>query len=113
MLLSYNWLPPFGITLTPKNRIYMPGNGGTVWYHDAPDTAGGATGRMAFYGLTNYQDSPGTFNGNVQITTPITSDRYGNIYFGFEVTGATVPPLQRFMDGDERVCRWRRRGGRG
>src|SRR5205807_9221989 len=68
---DYTWLPPFGITLTPKNRIYMPGNGGTVFFHDAPDTIGGASGRMAFYGLTSYNLNSSSFDNNVHISTPI------------------------------------------
>ncbi len=93
-LPSHNWVPSFGIALTPKNRVYFPGAGGTVYFRDTPDSATGTTGQLAFYGLANYQANPSTFNSYVKINTPITSDRYGNIYFGFMVTGTTTPALQ-------------------
>jgi hypothetical protein len=87
-------VPGFGIALTPKNRLYFPGAGGTVYFRDTPDSPTGTTGQLAFYGLSNYQADPSTFNSYVKINTPITSDRYGNIYFGFVVTGTTNPVLQ-------------------
>jgi hypothetical protein len=90
----HSWVPSFGIALTPKNRVYFPGAGGTVYFRDTPDAATGTTGQLAFYGLANYQADPSTFNSYVKINTPITSDRYGNIYFGFVVTGTTSPALQ-------------------
>jgi hypothetical protein len=93
-LPSHNWTPSFGIALTPKNRLYLPGAGGTVYFRDMPDSATGTNGQLAFYGLANYQADPSTFNSYVKINTPITSDRYGNIFFGFVVTGTTAPVLQ-------------------
>lgn len=90
----HNWGPPCGIALTPKNRVWIPGAGGTLHWRDAPDTATGATGRVAFYGMANYQAAPATFTTSVKINTPLTADRYGNVYFGFLVFGATVPALQ-------------------
>ena len=89
-----DWISEFGIALTPKNRVYFPGAGGTVYYRDAPDQGAGATGQIAFYGLAKYQADPTTFNTNVRINTPLTSDRYGNIFFGFQVLGSTTPALQ-------------------
>ncbi len=96
-LPSHGWLPSYNIALTPKNRLYYPGAGGTVYYRDAPDLTNpppNSTGQLAFYGLTNYQAAPATYNSNVKINTPITADRYGNIFFGFQVSGATTPALQ-------------------
>jgi hypothetical protein len=93
-LPSHNWVPHFGIALTPKNRVYYANTGGTVSYRDSPDANSGATGQIAFYGLANYVSDSATFDANVRINTPITSDRYGNIYFGFIVTGTTTPALQ-------------------
>jgi hypothetical protein len=42
---------------------------------------------IAFYGIANYNANQAVFNSNVRISTPITSDRTGNIFFGFTVTG--------------------------
>ena len=93
-LPPHNWVPHFGIALTPKNRVYFADAGGTVSWRDAPDAVTGATGKIAFYGLANYLADTATFDANVKINTPITADRYGNIYFGFIVAGSTTPELQ-------------------
>ncbi len=93
ILPPHSWTPPFGMALTPKNRLYFPGSGGTVYFRDTPDSASGTRGQLAFYGLANYQANPASFDQNVIINTPITSDRYGNIYFGFQSSGSTTPSL--------------------
>ena len=96
-LPAAGWIPACGIALTPKHRLYFPGAGGTVYFRDAPDAATAppsGSGRIAFYGLANYQANPAAFNSSVRICTPITADRYGNVFFGFQVSGATVPALQ-------------------
>ncbi|MEY2538130.1 MAG: hypothetical protein QOG67_1870 [Verrucomicrobiota bacterium] len=94
-LPPHNWVPSFGVALTPKNRLYLPGAGGTVYYRDNPDaTSGSGTGQIAFYGLSEYNAHPATYQSNVRINTPITVDRYGNIFFGFYVTGPTSANLQ-------------------
>jgi hypothetical protein len=88
-LPPFGWMPPFGPALTPANRLYFPGNGGTVYYVDSPDSSGATvSGRLAFYGIANYNANPGAYNSKVMIDTPITADNAGNIYFGFEVTGS-------------------------
>jgi len=94
VLPPYNWVPEFGPALTPPARLYFPGAGGTVYYRDTPDSATGAQGQIAFYGLTNYQASQQAYVSGVMIDTPITSDAAGNIYFGFQVTGDTPLNLQ-------------------
>jgi hypothetical protein len=94
ILPSHNWTLPFGPALTSAPRLYFPGAGGTVYYRDQPDAATGFTGQLAFYGLVNYQANAPTYNANVIINTPITSDSLGNVYFGFLVTGATPLSLQ-------------------
>lgn len=89
-LPPHNWTPSYSPTLTPKNRVYFAGGGGTVYYRDNPDSpGGGVTGQLAFYGLTNFQSNANTYLTNVKISTPLTSDRYGNVYFGFYVAGST------------------------
>ncbi len=95
ILPAHNWTPSCGIALTPGNRLYFPGAGGTVYYRDAPDSAvTTGTGQIAFYGMANYLADPTTYQNNVQIDTPITSDRYGDIFFGFQVSGTTEIGLQ-------------------
>ncbi len=93
ILPTHDWVPEFGICLTPKNRVYYPGIGGTVYYRDNPDAASGPTGQLAFFGLSNYQANPADFNSKIKINTPIVSDRYGNIYFGYDVLGTTNPVI--------------------
>jgi hypothetical protein len=89
VLPPYSWVPSYSPVLTPKNRLYFPGGGGTVYYCDTPDSGSAPVfGQIAFYGLTNYSANTNAYLGNVFINTPITSDRYGNIFFGFEVTGS-------------------------
>jgi uncharacterized protein (TIGR03437 family) len=97
VLPPHNWIPEFDPIMTPASRIYFPGAGGTVYYRDAPDSATGAQGQIAFYGLSNYQADPQPYAASVMINTPITSDSQGNIYFGFVVTEATPVPLQSGM----------------
>lgn len=84
----YHWRLSYGPALTAAGRVYFPGRGGTVYYRDEVDSASGAGGQLAFYGLANYQANTAAFNGSVFINTPITADDAGNIYFGFQVTGA-------------------------
>jgi hypothetical protein len=94
-LPPHDWVPSFPLALTPKNRLYLAGPGGTVYYRDNPDaTSGSATGQIAFYGLNKYNADPATYQANVQINTPITVDRYGDIFFGFYVAGPTPLNLQ-------------------
>ncbi|MEP6756615.1 MAG: hypothetical protein ABJA67_14005, partial [Chthonomonadales bacterium] len=89
VLPPHNWTPSVSGCLTPRNRCYFPGAGGTVYYRDNPDANGGTfTGQLCFYGLSTYLANAGTYNGSVFINTPITTDRYGSIYFGVHVTGA-------------------------
>ena len=78
----------------PRTDCIFPA-AGTLYYCDSPDaTNTPAIGQIAFYGLTNYVANTNAYQGNVFIDTPITSDRYGNVFFGFQVTGSTPLGLQ-------------------
>src|ERR1700676_4445067 len=89
---QHNWFPEFGVTLTPKDAtLVIPAAGGTVLIRNFPDSPNGTTTRVAFYGTGNYLANPGAFNSAIQICTPISSDRLGNLYFGFVSTGAALP----------------------
>jgi hypothetical protein len=94
VLPAHDWTPSCGIALTPQNRLYFPGAGGTVYYRNSPDAATSGTGQIAFYGMANYLAAPATYQTNVQINTPITVDRYGDLFFGFQVSGTTAIGLQ-------------------
>src|SRR5262249_15137458 len=87
LLPPHNWVPSYSPTLTLSGRLYFAGAGGTVYYRENLDASSGLTGRLAFYGIANYNLNPGAYNSAVFINTPITSDSSGNIYFGFQVTG--------------------------
>jgi hypothetical protein len=106
---SHGWILSCSGVLTPKNRFYFPGGGGTVYYCDTPDTtnASPVIGQIAFYGLTNYLANTNAYLTNVFIDTPITSDRYGNIFFGFQVKSS----FTNFPGGIARIdcngaCTW-------
>ncbi len=94
VLPPHNWVPEFAPALTPASRLYFPGAGGTVYYRDSPDSATGLQGQLAFYGQANYQANQQSYASSVMISTPITSDSAGNIYFGFQVTGSTPAQLK-------------------
>jgi hypothetical protein len=87
-----SWVPPMSVVLTPSNRLYIPGAGGTVYYMDDPDADNATvTGQLAFYGIANYDPS---YASNVKICTGLTSDSQGDLYFGFVVYGPTPLNLQ-------------------
>ncbi|MFO0959863.1 MAG: hypothetical protein U0800_20920 [Isosphaeraceae bacterium] len=91
-LPPHNWTPTCGPTLTPKDRtLVAPAGGGTVLVRTFPDTASGVTSRIAFYGNDVYAQDPATLNANVKISTPITCDRLGNLYFGYVSTYPGLP----------------------
>jgi hypothetical protein len=95
ILPPHSWVPSYSPTLTPSGRLYFAGAGGTIYYVNAPD-ADGATisGQLAFFGMTAYAADKDAYNNSVFISTPITSDSAGTIYFGFTVTGANPARLQ-------------------
>jgi hypothetical protein len=105
-LPPHNWTPSYSPTLNLRNRVYYAGAGGTVYYRDQVDSPtgsngqAGATGQIAFYGNAEYASNMATYNSAVQISTPLVSDRYGDIYFGFVVTG---PNPKNLVSGVARI----------
>jgi hypothetical protein len=78
--------------LTPNDRLYIPGAGGTVYYLDNLDADNATiTGQLAFYGISNYDHS---YDSNVKICTLLTSDSLGNLWFGFVVYVSMAPNLR-------------------
>jgi hypothetical protein len=93
---ALSWIAPYGPALSLGARLYYAGPGGTVFYRTNPDSATGSVAQLAFYGMAGangYTSNQAAFNGAVTISTPITADRSGNVYFGYEVTGANPAGL--------------------
>ncbi len=90
-----SWTTSFGPVLTPSERLYFPGAGGTVYYRDTPDSAvPAASGQLAFFGMSNYMANPSAYNSSIKINTPISADSAGNITFGFQRTASNPLNLQ-------------------
>ena len=90
----HGWVPSLGPTLTRRERLIIPGAGGTIYRRVLPDHATGFTSQRAFYGIKNYQANPRAFNDNVRISTPITTDAREVAYFGFVTTDSAPLGLQ-------------------
>jgi len=89
----HNWGPSVGCTLTPSNQVAIPAAGGTILLRADADAAVASAPRHAFFGLASYLANQATYDANVVIETPITSDAQGNLYFGFLVQGPTPTGL--------------------
>lgn len=88
------WIATCGSTLTPQGTLVIPGAGGTIYIRSNGDSPSASITQVAFFGMDNYQANPAAYNQNVKICTPITSDCEGNVYFGYQVLGATPINLQ-------------------
>ncbi|GAA0728950.1 hypothetical protein GCM10009106_06680 [Sphingomonas japonica] len=88
-----NWLPPYNPLLTQQGLLYVPGAGGKLLMRTDPDATDGTFAPQFFYGAAAYDGNPSAFDASVFINTPLTADAQGNIFFGFQVTGANPAGL--------------------
>ena len=95
-LPSHDWTPPYTPALSLGTRLYYAGAGGSVYYRDlvnaasGPNGQAGASGQLVFYGKPTYTANQAALNLAIQISTPITADRFGDIFFGFVATASGV-----------------------
>jgi hypothetical protein len=93
---NHDWIPPYTPALSLGTRLYYAGAGGSVYYRDLPNAAhgpngqSGASGQLVFYGKSVYTANQTALNAAIQISTPITADRYGDIFFGFVAAPGNV-----------------------
>ncbi len=90
----HGWVPSLGATLTRRDRLLIPGAGGTIYRRVLPDRTDGRTTQRAFYGIQHYQANPSAFNDTVRISTPITADLREAAYFGFVAADGAPLGLQ-------------------
>jgi autotransporter-associated beta strand protein len=85
----YSWTPPYSPTIS-NGMLYYAGDGGTIYERSSLDSGGSVTPtQVAFFGsLADYQANAAAYNVNVAISTPITADSQGDIYFGYTTTSS-------------------------
>jgi hypothetical protein len=91
---AHNWFPAYDPVLTPQNRVWFAGEAGVIRFRDTPDSGTGKTGFAAFYGMALYRANGKAYASAVQVSTPLTSDAAGNIYFGFTAAAGTPGGLK-------------------
>jgi len=87
------WTPVVPIHLSAQNKLFYAGAGGTVFRRNLPDSASGKAVRLVFYGASVYAANEAALAQDVTVSTPITADGFGNIYFGFSASSANPAKL--------------------
>jgi len=86
------WEPTFSPTITPAGALYYQGVGGTIYRVDNPNTNNPAATAINF--LPDYAANKAAYDASVFISTPLTSDAAGNVYFGYQATASAPGGLQ-------------------
>jgi len=81
-LPAHNWVPSVGPAVA-RSRLFVPAAGGTVLRRNQLRRASAPVRRLAFYGAAAHDADPASFDATVWISTPLTADAHGNLYFGF------------------------------
>ncbi|MEO8019871.1 MAG: hypothetical protein ABI769_18835, partial [Pseudomonadota bacterium] len=89
----HNWFPSFNLTITANGRVYAPGAGGKLYFRDNVDSINGTVETVVFYGPNVYANARAELDAAVSISTPVTVDAAGNLWFGFLVTAANSAGL--------------------
>lgn len=88
-----SFVPGLGPTIS-GNTLYIPDIAGRVISRPNPDEKKQPASKLYFYGVKNFKKAKTTYEQNVQIDTPLTTDPSGNLFFGFLVLGSTPLNLQ-------------------
>lgn len=91
-LPAHRWVPSFNPVLTPDGRVVIPAAGGRLLVRSDPDSATGSTATLSFHGNA-CDPSPASCDSTIAISTPLTTDGQGNVFFGFTVSGANPAGL--------------------
>ena len=94
------WVPVFGPSLSPDGRLIVPAAGGSILRRDNPEAASSTYTRLTFYGASDFAADRATYTAGVKISTPITIDASGNMYFGFTTFG---PVMDRSLIGSAKL----------
>ena len=86
--------PSFSPALSTDGRLYVPAAGGTILRRDNPEAATSTYTRLTFYGASIFASDRTTYTQGVKISTPLTVDATGNIYFGFTTFGTAMDHSQ-------------------
>jgi hypothetical protein len=89
----HNWFPSFNLTITANSRVYAPGAGGKLYYRDNVDSVTGTVETVVFYGANVYANARAELDAAVMVSTPVTADAAGNVWFGYFVTAANSAGL--------------------
>jgi len=87
------FLPGMGPVISGK-KLFLPDSGGRILIRQNPDMPTGTFSELYFYGQKNFQTAPAAYRQNVQVSTPLTVDARGNLFFGFVAIGPTPIGLQ-------------------
>ncbi|MGA2440501.1 MAG: dockerin type I repeat-containing protein [Tepidisphaeraceae bacterium] len=86
---GYSWTPPYSGSIS-GSTLYYAGDGGTIYERGSLDSSGSVTPtQIPFYGsLATYEANAAAYNAGVAISTPITTDAKGDVYFGYQTNGS-------------------------
>lgn len=86
---AWDWLPSCGPALSPDGVLYVPASGGTVLRRADPEHSNQPSYRQVFYGGSNFFNNRSTYANDVKVSTPLTVDGRGNVWYGFRTYGLT------------------------
>lgn len=90
---SAGFLPGMGPALF-GTRVFIPDSAGRILVRQNSNQVKGPVSHLYFFGQSNFQADPATYEQNVQINTPLTVDTHGTLFFGFIALGPTPIGLE-------------------